>query len=189
MSVVANAVSSYGSWVGYDGLAKKNGETVSEDQEKALMINKYVCVGFTGVLEVALIVVQNLKSHVVGIDNMRSNIVASAVELILSKIGVPQEYNATFIITGVNSGGRMATYVLGTGNRLNSYIPHGEDLKTVVLCSERNKLNLEPYIVAELKHSGFSSSSIVMGIKNYIADVSKIDPSVNANARIIEIQK
>ena len=64
MSVVANVLCSFASWVAYDGRSSRNGEIISESTDKAEMINSSVCVGYTGSLELAELVVLNLKEHV-----------------------------------------------------------------------------------------------------------------------------
>ena len=86
MSVVANVLCSFASWVAYDGRYSRNGEIISESTDKAEMINSSVCVGYTGSLELAELVVLNLKEHVTGISDMKSDMVAQAIKLLLPNL-------------------------------------------------------------------------------------------------------
>lgn len=188
MSVVANVVCRHGSWVVFDGRAARDGEIVSESQEKATMINQFVCVGYTGTLELAQLVILNLKQHVVGISDMKSNTVATAIEQLLPKLDAPDGVHADFLITGINCNGQMATYTIGSNHPLCKYIPAGNDLKLAVLCSNANTLSLSPYIEREISKSGFSNVAIVNGMRKFVCAVAKVDGSVNTNCQVIELR-
>lgn len=187
MSVVANVLCVHTSWVAYDGRASRDGEIISESVEKAVMVNRFVCVGYTGVLELAQVVMLNLQEHVVGISDMKSNIVAEAIKLILQKLDVPKGFYANFLVTGINTDGIMASYTLGSQCEISAHIPYSNNFETVVLCSDANKLQLDSYVIKRIKKFGFSNTSIKNAMQEYIGDMSEIDTSVNRYCRFLEL--
>lgn len=189
MSVVANVLCSQASWIAYDGRASRNGLIISESTEKALMINDLVCVGYTGTLELAQVVIQNLKEHVIGIKAMRSDTVSKAIELILSKLSLPENTSASFLVTGLNCNGMMASYTLGTAHEMRGNMPTDGGLTCSVLGSEANHLALEPFVIRHIRTSGFSNLSISDALCDYIRTVAKVDKSVNPYCRVLEIRK
>lgn len=188
MSVVANVLCAQASWIACDGRASRNGEIVSESTDKAVMINDLVCIGYTGTLELADLIVLNLREHVIGISDMKSDTVAEAIEFLLPKLNAPEGVCADFLITGVNSNGVMASYTLGSRSKLSAHIPHDKDLETVVLCSNANKLQLDAYVIKHIRKSGFSNISIKNALQEYIGDVSEMDISVNRCCQFLELR-
>lgn len=188
MSVVANVVCAQTSWIAYDGRASRNGEIISESMDKVVMINNSVCVGYTGTLELANLVVLNLKEHVIGISDMKSDTVAKAIEFLLPKLNAPESVYANFLVTGVNNDGVMASYTLGSRSKLSAHIPPGKDLETAVLCSNANSLQLEEYVIKHIRKFGFSSVSIKNALQEYIRDLSEIDVSINGYCRFLELR-
>ena len=153
------------------------------------MINSSVCVGYTGSLELAQHVVLNLREHVVGISDMKSDTVASAIELLLPKLKAPESVFSNFLVTGINSNGLMASYTLGSNRELCAHVPHSNELKVSVLCSNTNTVELEPYVIKHIKESGFDSTSITNALREYIRSVSEIDASVNEHCQIVELYR
>lgn len=188
MSVVANVLCQYASWVAYDGRASRDGKILSETTDKAVMINRSVCVGYTGTLELAQLVVLNLREHVVGISDMKSDTVAEAIKLLLPKLDAPEGLHTNFLVTGVNSNGVMASYTLGIRCEISAHIPHGNDLETAVLCSNANRLQLDAYVIEHIQKSGFCNVSIKNALQEYIKDLSEVDISVNEQCRIFELR-
>ena len=47
------------------------------------MVNKNVCLGYTGTLEFAQQVIQNLEKHTVGVSEMKSDTIAYAIKKIV----------------------------------------------------------------------------------------------------------
>lgn len=189
MSVVANVLCPHTSWVAYDGRASRDGKIISEAVEKAIMVNQFVCVGYTGVLELAQLVVLNLKQHVVGIEDMASDTVIAAIKALLPIINAPKNVLSNFLVTGINSDGLMASYTVGSNIEPCAYIPHGDEIKVSVLCSNANTLRLEPYVIRHIQKLGINSISISNALHEYISDVSKVDKSVNSHCQILELQK
>lgn len=189
MSVVANVLCALGSWVAYDGRASRNGKIVSESTDKAVMVNSSVCVGYTGTLELAQLVILNLREHVVGISDMKSDYVAKAIEILLPKLNAPDGMFANFLVTGINSNGLMSSYTLGSNREICAYVPHNDELKISVLCSDTNTLKLEPCVIKHIRESGFNNISIKNALREYIRNVSEIDASVNEHCHILELQK
>ena len=189
MSVVANVLCSRASWVAYDGRASRSGKIVSESTDKAVMVNNSVCVGYTGYLELAQLVVLNLREHVVGISDMKSDTVASAIELLLPKLKAPENVFSNFLVTGLNSNGFMASYTLGSNREICAHVPNSNELKISVLRSNTNTVELEPYVIKHVRESGFDSTSITNALREYIRNVSQIDASVNAHCQIIELHR
>lgn len=189
MSVVANVLCSFASWVAYDGRSSRNGEIISESTDKAEMINSSVCVGYTGSLELAELVVLNLKEHVTGISDMKSDMVAQAIKLLLPNLKAPDGVFSDFLVTGINSSGLMASYTLGSNHEFFIHIPRGDELKVSVLHSMKNTLDLTPYVSKHIQRTGFCELSIKSAFCEYIGDVAKIDPSVNKYCRILTLRK
>lgn len=189
MSIVVNVLCAHTSWVACDGRASRDGKIVSEAVEKAAMVNRSVCVGYTGALELAKLVMLNLTQHVVGIENMTSDTVVETIKALLPIINAPKDVYCNFLVTGTNRDGLMASYTLGSGIDPCEYIPHGDEVKFSVLHSNKNTLRFEPYIIGHIQKFGFSDASVSNMLRKYIKDVSKIDNSVNSNCLILELQK
>lgn len=189
MSVVANILCPFASWVAYDGRASRNGEIISESTDKAVMINSSVCVSYTGSLELAELVILNLREHVVGISGMKCDTVAQAIKLLLPNLKAPSGVFSDFLVTGINSSGLMASYTLGSNHELCMYVPHEDEVKVSVLHSLRNTLDLSPYLSKHIQQAGFCEFSVKSALREYIVDVAKIDPSVNRYCQILELRK
>ena len=89
MSIVVNVLTPSCSWVAFDGRAQCEGKITTEFQRKAIMVNKNVCLGYTGTLEFAQQVIQNLEKHTVGVSEMKSDTIAyKQGKIMLNKISV-----------------------------------------------------------------------------------------------------
>ena len=190
MSVVANVVSPSASWIVYDGRAMRNGEIVSEDVTKAKMVNKFVCVGYTGCLEVAEKVLEVLESPenapitaVLLSDDMARNLL-----MILQRSIIPENLYAQFLITGINSAGKMATYAIDRSQTLHTYIPSAVgQFKISVLSTGKSQLDLTSYVFREINRHGTNKKTIISAMKKYICDVADEDSTVNKNLSVIEV--
>lgn len=189
MSVVLNVLSPFCSWVAYDGRALRDGEIINESQEKAIMINRNICVGFTGNLGFAQQIIRNLKERVAGIADMRSDLVTIAIRELLS-IALKQSscvLHTNFLVTGINKDGKLATYTLGPDSPVQTYIPSKGELMYTTLHSSGNRLDFSPYIQRKVQNDVLAEDSVISGIYEYIADVSRVDPTVNDHVSIIRI--
>ena len=190
MSIVANVVTSNVSWVAFDGRAIRDGKIVSENQVKAEMINPYVCVGYTGVLEIGKLVVLNLREHIVGISKMKSDTVYTTIRKILPMLKIPEDLYANFIVTGTNSNGSMATYVFGTKEKesVSVLIPHGKEIRFCHI-GETTNVDLGGLIQQEVMRSSTPENPYLTAMKRFINEVAKMEISVNSNCRFIEVLK
>lgn len=180
MSVVTNIVARDFTCVSYDGRATdKDGAIASENIEKALRINRFTCVGATGILETAQDVFRILKGNVVGISEMRCDTVALAICRILKLPGAPKLYGS-FLTTGLDSEGRISSYTIGKELVPTPYIPIGGEYRLACLCSERNTLDFVDFF---LHNQRLGKPHLIA--EAYIREVAKIDPTVNSNARSI----
>ncbi len=189
MSIVLNVITPACSWVAYDGRALRDGGIISENQKKAIMINRNICVGFTGNLGFAQQIIRNLKERVAGIADMRSDSVTIAIRELLSiaETRLPSSTPTNFLITGINNDGKLATYTLGTDSPIQTRIPVEKGLLYTVLHSSENRLDFSPYIQRKAQNDVLTEDSIISGIYDYIADVSRVDPTVNDHVSIIRI--
>lgn len=191
MSVVANVVSPIASWVVYDGRGTKDGKIVSENIVKAQMVNESVCVGYTGHLEVAEKVLLQLKrpENLAIIPKLKSDDVARSILTVLQKSSIPESLYTQYLITGVNSSGKMATYTIDRAKTLVEYIPSAsEPLKISVLSTGVSKLDITSYILHEIAQHGTNNRAIISGMKKFICDVADEDSSVNKNLSVIELR-
>ena len=188
MSIVVNVVTSNASWVAFDGRSIRDGEIVSENQIKAEMINPYVCVGYTGVLEVGRLVVLNLREHVVGVSKMKSDTVHLAIKKILPLLQIPENLYANFIVTGVNSFGDMATYAFGTKEPERALIPNKNEIKFCCI-GEYTNVDLGELIQQEISKESALGNPYLRAMNRFINEVAKTKLSVNTNFRFIEVLK
>lgn len=189
MSIVVNVITSSCSWVAFDGRAQCDGKITTEFQEKAIMINRNVCLGYTGTLEFAQQVIQNLKRHVVGVSEMKSDIIAYAIRELLSmaKSQLPDIPIVNFLITGINSSNKLATYTLGTKFPIHEHIPSEYQCLCTALYSAQNTLDFPSYIQQKMKSGFLTEAMVITEINNYITAVAQIDPSVNTNITHMKI--
>lgn len=183
MSLVLNILSDSKSYVAYDGRAKRNGLIISETVVKAEMINKQVCVGFTGVLELATDVMRALRTNVVGIEQMRSNTVAAAVLAILNLPNAP-EFSGAFLVTGVNEDGQMASYTIASDLTVCSYTVRKGELRLIQLGGDRCDMTFSDY--CKLRARGQGEKAIM---REFIEYVALRDDSVNSTARFLVLGK
>lgn len=193
MSVVACVASRYGSWVAYDGRGRNNvtGLIVSENIIKAKMVNKTVCVGYTGTLELAEKVISVLTSeeNKSAVSVMSSDSVVDAVQKVFSAVRYPQDMSAQFLVVGVNSSGRMAMYTIDSQKKIACFDPSDTaPIRFAVLSNGEHGVSLEPYVLQEIKCGGLSNTSIVTGLTKFIHTVADKDDSVNKNVKIIELR-
>lgn len=116
MSVVANVICRFGSWVVSAGRGRdaESDAIVSETVIKTRMVSKRVCVGYTGTFEVADAVLSRLcaPKNQYAIQHSFSDNIANAIFEILQKSTIADGLMSSFLITGQNSAG------------LNSYLYH-----------------------------------------------------------------
>lgn len=194
MSVVANVVSTHGSWIVSDGRAREGseGKILSESATKALLVNSEVCIGYTGTLETATALLQVLHSP----ENAKllplccSDDIARSIQGILAKSTIPDHMKNNFLISGKNRAGAMVSYTVSRDGELTSYIPDDDNpLKFIVLSTGKHQLSLPQYILAELKeHGSLPGSGIISAMKRFCCDVADRDPSVNKNLSVIELR-
>ena len=189
MSVVVNVITSSCSWVAFDGRAQRDGKITTEFQEKAIMINNNICLGYTGTLEFAQQVIQNLREHVVGVSEMRSDAIACSIKELLSIAKSQLEYIpvVNFLITGVNSADKLATYTLGTNFPIEKHTAQKHTCICTALFSSQNTLNFPLYMQQRMPSGFFTEETIIAGIHEYITAASKIDTSVNTNITLLKI--
>lgn len=191
MSVVANVVSKDGSWTAFDGRAMKDGKIVTENEIKAELINGSVCVGYTGTLEVARAVMSVLHSENNSsvVSKLRSDGIAAAIHKIYAAVRHSESLYAQFLVTGINSNSKFATYTIDKTNSLAAFEPSGDDLlRHTVLSTGDHGLDLQPYLLTEISDRGLNTKSIKISLRKFICDVSKRDPSVNDNVRFITLR-
>lgn len=183
MSIVVNVISSSYSLIAYDGRALRNGNIVTESQEKALMVNDSVCIGYTGNLDFDQKVINNLMQYVVDLSCMKSDIVAAAVFKLLSiaKSQLSNVPSSSFLITGINGNGKMASYALGTNNSFHEIVPANNQLLYAFIGSDA--LDFTSYIQQNYKKQLCEEDSIKAMMHDYIISVAKLDQSVNTNIR------
>ncbi len=173
MSIVANVVCKYASWVVSDGRGRNSTthEIISETIKKAIMINKNVCVAYTGTLEVDRIF--------------------EMITQILENSTIDMQSATSFLVTGVNGNGDMASYTIGTNLAKQSLIPKDEQqFSFAVLSSGNFDLSLSKYVLDEIESSkSVSNTGITNAIKRFCNDVADLDDSVNKNLSVVEIRK
>ena len=191
MSIVANVVCRYGSWVVYDGRGRNSitNEILSESIKKAVMLNERVCVAYTGTLEVAqsiLEIVQNSSSK-----NETSDEVFEKIKIIIKKSDIPKGCNTSFLVTGKNSDGKMASYTIKTDLTEQSLIPDEKHpFSFAVLSTGCFNLSLPKYFLNSVEKSKcLSNVAIVDAMKKFCCDVADMDDSVNKNLTALEIRK
>ena len=189
MSIVVNVLTPSCSWVAFDGRAQCEGKITTEFQRKAIMVNKNVCLGYTGTLEFAQQVIQNLEKHTVGVSEMKSDTIAYAIKKLLS-IATDQLSDipiVNFLITGINSSNKLATYTLGTKFSIHEHIPSEHQCLCTVLYSAQNSLDFPSYMRQKMRSGFITEDMITTAIRNYIIAVSQIDTSVNTNIMFMKI--
>lgn len=191
MSIVANVVCKYASWVVSDGRGRNSTthEIISETIKKAIMINKNVCVAYTGTLEVANGVLKILRS--VPIESEPSDRIFEMITQILENSTIDMQSATSFLVTGVNGNGDIASYTIGTNLAKQSLIPKDEQqFSFAVLSSGNFDLSLSKYVLDEIESSkSVSNTGITNAIKRFCNDVADLDDSVNKNLSVVEIRK
>lgn len=191
MSVVANVVTPSGSWVAFDGrVTRDDGSISSEDEIKAKMVNGSVCVGYTGVLEVARHMVREITSekNAASTARLASDEVARLVCALYRITKRPDDTYAQFLITGRNSDGKFATYTVNMTGELTEYI--SKDEFRPVYVSLKNKdvgCDLKEFLSAAILEYGCDGTAFEHGLTGFIKEVSKHDITVNGNVRIIRL--
>ncbi len=183
MSLVLNILSDSKSYVAYDGRAKRDGRIISETVVKAEMVNRQVCIGFTGILELASDVMRALRTNVVGIEQMPSNAVAAAVLAILKLPNAPK-FSGTFLITGINEVGQMASYTIAGGLTVSSYIAEKGELRLIQLGGDSCDTTFSEF--CKLNACGQGEQAIM---REFIEHVAQHDDSVNSNVRFLVLDK
>lgn len=190
MSIVLNVLCESVSWIAFDGRATRNGTIVTESQEKAVLINPFVAVGYTGILEVASNVIHILRNHVRNVQNMPSDVVAEVIQQLLATSNESENPSTSFLISGINRDHCMATYTLGTRHELQAITPNKKgSLHVTHLHSEKNTIDPIPYMKQRICQTGLSQKAILDIMRQYIIDVSKVDSSVNTFVRFIKISR
>lgn len=183
MSIVLNILTPSKSYVAYDGRARRNGSIVNEHVKKAEMVNDLVCVGFTGILELASDVLRILRNNVVGIGEMPSNTVADAVLAILNLPNAPK-FSGTFLITGVNEAGQMASYTIAADLTARSYIAAEGKLQLIQLGGDHCETTFDEFF--QLYTRGQSAQAIM---REFIEYVAQHDDSVNTTVKFLVLSK
>ena len=153
------------------------------------MVNKNVCLGYTGTLEFAQQVIQNLEKHTVGVSEMKSDTIAYAIKELLSiaKDQLSDIPIVNFFITGINSSNKLATYTLGTKFSIHEHIPSEHQCLCTALYSAQNNLDFPSYMRQKMRSGFITEDMITTAIRNYIIAVSQIDTSVNTNITFMKI--
>ncbi len=183
MSLVLNILSDSKSYVAYDGRAKRDGCIISETVVKAEMVNRQVCIGFTGILELASDVMRALRINVVGIEQMPSNAVAAAVLAILKLPNAPK-FSGAFLITGINEAGQMASYTIAGGLTVCSYIAEKGELRLIQLGGDSCDTTFSEF--CKLNARGQGERAIM---REFIEHVAQHDDSVNSTVRFLVLDK
>ena len=191
MSVVANVLCKYASWVVYDGRGRDSTtrKITSETIKKADMFNKNVCVAYTGTLEVANGVLELVRSVSTGREF--SDEVFDKLVKVLKKSSICNAATTNFLVTGINSNGNIASYAIKTDLTSQILIPKDDlQFSFAVLSTGNFDLSLQEYVLNEIKTSGnISNVGIVNAMKKFCCKVADLDDSVNKNLTAIEIRK
>lgn len=179
MSIVLNVLTMDNSVIAYDGRACRNGMIVDEHTTKAVMINPYVCVAFTGIFEVANDVVRILRENVVGINSMKSNEVAASIQAIL-KLPQAPVFTGAFLATGTDNNRKLSTHTIGTDLVIRSYFATKENVRLTQIGGDRCQLSFSEYAN---RASHWGSPQELM--RSFIQFVAKYDDYVNTNVRFL----
>ena len=191
MSIVANVLCKHASWVVHDGRGRDSTtrEITSETIKKAQMVNKNVCVAYTGTLEVANGVLAIVRAASTGHEY--SDEIFEKIATVLKKSTICSESITSFLITGINSSGDIASYTIKTDFTSQTLIPKDDSQFSIAVLSTGNfDLSLPEYVLNAIKTSGnLSNTGIVDAMKRFCCDVADLDDSVNKNLTVIEIRK
>ena len=191
MSIVANVLCKYASWVVCDGRGRNSitREITSETIKKSEMFNKNVCVAYTGTLEVANGVLRIAR----GFSNGReaSDAVFDKIVKVLKKSSICSDATTSFLVTGINSNGDMASYTIKTDLTSQILVPKDDTQFSFAVLSTGNfDLSLAEYVLSEIKASkNISNVGIITAMKRFCCDVADLDDSVNKNLAVLEIRK
>lgn len=181
MSIVLNILTPIKSYVAYDGRARRNGRIVNEYVKKADMVNDFVCVGFTGILELASDVLRILRNNVVGIEEMRSNTVAVAVQTILKLPNAPK-FSGVFLITGFNDAGQMALYTIDSQLSIQGFVASKSDYRLIQLGGDNCPISFADFCASNAHGQGEKAI-----MDEFIKYAALYDDSVNSNVKFITI--
>ena len=92
-----------------------------------------------------------------------------------------------FLITGINSSNKLATYTLGTKFSIHEHIPSEHQCLCTALYSAQNNLDFPSYMRQKMRSGFITEDMITTAIRNYIIAVSQIDTSVNTNITFMKI--
>lgn len=191
MSIVANVLCKYASWVVYDGRGRNSTtrEITSETIKKAEMLNKNVCIAYTGTLEVANGVLGIVRAFSNGREP--SDEVFNKTVKVLRRSSICSDATTSFLITGIDSNGDIASYTIKTDLTSQILIPKDDTQFSFVVLSTGNfNLSLSEYVLSAIKtSSNISNVRIVNAMKQFCCDVADLDDSVNKNLSVIEIRK
>lgn len=183
MSIVLNVLTLSKSYVAYDGRAQRDGLIVSEHVKKAEKVNNFVCIGFTGVLELASDVLRILRNNVVGIETMRSNMVAAAVQSILNLPNAPK-LSGAFLVTGINDVSQMATYTIDSQLNVQEFFATSQNYQLIQLGGDRCPVSFVDFYISNAHGQGAKSI-----MEEFIRHVALYDDSVNSNIRFITLSE
>ena len=191
MSIVANVLCKSASWVVYDGRGRNafTRKITSETIKKAKMLNKNVCVAYTGTLEVANKVLEIIQPF--SLEHKYSDEIFDKLVKVLNKSSICSNAITSFLLTGINSSGDIASYTIRTDLISQTLIPKDDlQFSFAVLSTGKFDLSLPEYVSNEIKTSGsISNVGIVNAMKRFCCDVADLDDSVNKNLSVIEIRK
>ena len=189
MSVVCNVVTTTSSWLVSDGRGI-NGSVLTDNVQKYRMINSRLCVGFTGVLEVALSLIDRIQrsSDAEAVANCRSDEYASFLHEVVQRSGFTDSLYANFVVTGPNRSGQMASYTIKFGEPMQSHIPqHQKELKCISLLPDGSFPNFPEFIKPHVSIWGINRQMIVNAMKAYISKIAETEISVNTHFDFVEI--
>lgn len=185
MSVVINVLTKASSIVAYDGRARDNKTNAikSEHTRKAQLLNKYTIIGYTGLLEEAQHLVSLLRSDA-DIQDLRCEQVVARVLVHYGQAGL-RSAKTSYLLTGLNSDGVLATYTINTDFNVDAHVPAANEIKLTRLHSNNNTIDLNSFYDSR-QLRGVKPREIM---KQYIEAVADIDDSVNRNVRFITLNR
>ncbi len=188
MSIVLNLVTPTVSWVMSDGLAT-SGETkgkISGSLKKFEMLHPKLCIGYTGIYEVAKELVATLYRLY---PDIRFATVEKALDYsvaIMKEARLDAEKTAQFLFTGISDGGGLASATLSSTLTTELFVPTEKEYRTVSLCHTTDGNFLESIIAFREKGAPLAQA-VKKGMARAINQVALEDSSVNRTTFFQEI--
>lgn len=190
MSIVLNVVTPTTSWIMSDGLAvnEDDPKRSSGSLKKFELIHPKLCVGFTGVYEVAVDLLSNLRRLCPGIESATVEQIASYSIAILREFPDSPTRNTQFLFTGISDSGDFSSVTLDGNLTADVLTPTKQSFRVTALyhteCSNFTE-NISSFI-----HAGLPLNQAVRkGMARTINQTALKDPTVNRTTFFQEIRR